>query len=477
MRLRILALAACASLAVVAFATSGMATSPNKTVVVYDDFSTGDNSKWSNGAFGLGELANPDANHQMTFPNGAQKVRAVPFRTGADFSVFDHLKYIEVSNSVFAAPAKGSVEFSVDITAQTPGTVTPLTQQGIYGPSGTWVTPAAPPQTPDYSANVLEGQQAGVVLNMVDFCTGQLFDWFLTSTTAFTLIERLPTSVTGNVGNLNCPGATEVGRSKMYTQIADEVKISGGPHNVAISYSAKSNTVEYRLDGKLITKVENVGIPLDKQGVKYTGIYPSLGPGESLAGKITSFAIGHGLFSLIDAFPYQHPEAPEFSVSIPVGTSSAADAGRARLFGQGADGPWDNFIVTTIHPRFGGGRPYSGASVQPARLQLAEAPQTSCETAIWSVRPGRDGFLHGVRSGLTQGSAHRPPSSLCVRVASTDTGRAGDGLQGHEQGKPHAAATRLARPVCSPYADLPLCEGPLRRAFSVQPARAGSERG
>jgi len=82
--------------------------------------------------------------------------------------------------------------------------------------------------------------------------------------------------------------------------------------------------------------------------VKYTGIYPSLGPGESLAGKISSFSIGHGLFSLIDAFPYQHLEAPELSVSIPVGNSSPADAGRARLFGQGADGTWDNFIVTTI---------------------------------------------------------------------------------------------------------------------------------
>lgn len=347
MRLRMLALAACASLAVVVFATSGMATSPNETVVVYDDFSSGNNSKWST-PFGPGETAINDADHRLTFPNGTENVRAVPFRTGADFSVFDHLKYIEVSNSSFAVPAKGSVEFSVDITAQTPGTVTPLTQQGIYGPPGTWTDPSAPPQAPDYHANVLEGQQAGVVLNMVDFCTGQLFDWFLTSDTAFTLIERLPTNVTGNTSNPNCAGATDVGRSKMYTQIADEVAISGGPHNVSIRYSAKGNSVEFRLDGHLVTKVKNVGIPLDKQGVKYTGIYPSLGPGESLAGAIDSFSIGHGLFSLIDAFPYQHPEAPELSVSIPVGSSTPADAGRARLFGQGADGTWDNFVVTTI---------------------------------------------------------------------------------------------------------------------------------
>ena len=347
MRFRILAVAACALLAAVAFTTGGIAGSPNTTVVVYDDFSSGTNSKWSN-PYGPGETAINDVNHRETFPNGTERVRAVPFQTGSDFSVYDHLKYMEVSNSSFAVPAKGSVEFSSDMTAETPGTVTPLIQQGIYGPSFTWTNPSAPPSAPDYHANVLQGQQAGVVMNMIDFCTGQLFDWFLAGDTAFTLIERLPSNVTGNTSNPYCPGAAYVGRDKMYTQIADEVHVTGGPHNVSIRYSAKQNSVEYFLDGHLVTKVKNVGIPLDKQGVKYTGSYPSLGSGESLAGKISSFSIGHGLFGLIDAFPYQHSEAPELSVSIPVGTSNPADAGRARLFGQGADGTWDNFTVTTI---------------------------------------------------------------------------------------------------------------------------------
>jgi hypothetical protein len=347
MRFKILAALACASLASVALASSGLAVSPNKTVVVYDDFSSGNNGKWSN-PFGPGETVIGDADHRVTYPNGAQRVRAVPFRTGADFSVYDHLKYIEISNEAFPVPDKGSVEFSVDLTADTPGTVSPLTQQGIYGPSFTWTVPAAPPRPPDYHARVLQGQQAGVVLNMIDFCTGQLFDWFVADDTAFTLVERLPTNVTGNIFNPACPGATYVGREKMYTQIADEVSVGPGPHNVAIRYSAKRNTVEFFLDGHLVTRVKDVGIPLDVQGVKYTGIYPSLGPGESLAGQIGSFSIGHGLFSLIDAFPYQHPEAPELSVSIPVGNGNPADAGRARLFGQGADGTWDNFVVTTI---------------------------------------------------------------------------------------------------------------------------------
>jgi hypothetical protein len=75
------------------------------------------------------------------------------------------------------------------------------------------------------------------------------------------------------------------------------------------------------------------------QGVPYTGIYPSLGEGEELASKIDSLVIGHGLFSLLDAFPFQHPEAPELAVSIPISE---------RIFGQGAVASFDNFRVRTV---------------------------------------------------------------------------------------------------------------------------------
>lgn len=50
-------------------------------------------------------------------------------------------------------------------------------------------------------------------------------------------------------------------------------------------------------------------------------------------------AVSTHTFSLLDAFPFQHPEAPDLSVSIPVGDASGRGAaGRARLFGQGAGG-------------------------------------------------------------------------------------------------------------------------------------------
>lgn len=337
------------------------ASNGSKTTVVYDTFEQAGGytladygQKWSN-PYGLGEMALTDTRQ---FAGGRLNVSAAPFRVGADFSVFDHLKYIAISNEVFPVPEKGSVTISSTITAQTPGTIPGLVINGVYGPPGSWADPYSPPPAglAPYSATVLQGQQAGVVMNVIDFCTGQLFDWFVAGDTAFTLIERLPTNVTGNTSNPGCPGATHVGRDKMYTQIVDEIPLDGGgPHTVAIRYTAKQNVVEYFLDGRRVSRVEDVGIPLDVQGVDYTGIYPALGPGESLAGKIGALAIGHGLFSLVDAFPYQHPDAPELSVSIPVGDSTAAVAGKARLFGQGAIGSFDDFTVTTKETPAAGG--------------------------------------------------------------------------------------------------------------------------
>ena len=72
--------------------------------------------------------------------------------------------------------------------------------------------------------------------------------------------------------------------------------------------------------------MDRVGIPLDRQGVPYTGVYPSYGPGEPVAAAADAFVIGHGLFSLLDAFPFQHPGRPDLSVSVPMSE---------RLFGQG----------------------------------------------------------------------------------------------------------------------------------------------
>jgi hypothetical protein len=326
-------------------ATGVSGTSPQVTTIVYDNFAaTGGYSlttygtKWTN-IYGLGDMgAGPDT---RDFADGTFYIDDAPFRTAFDFSVFDHLKYIAVSNSTFAVPSNGSLTFSSDIAAQTPGTQQGRVVHGTYGPPGSY--PIGAP----YTATVLQGQQAGAVMNMINFATGQLFDWFISGDRAFALIERLPSSVTGNTTDQSSPDW--VGPDKMYTQIIVEVPVAANvTHNVAITYTrgngSGDSTVEYFLDGTRIAKVKNVGIPLDRQnGQTYTGIYPSLGGGEALKDKLDAFTIGHGTFSLLDAFPYQWCEpgfaaACALSVSIPVSE---------RLFGQGVRAHFDNFVVTT----------------------------------------------------------------------------------------------------------------------------------
>lgn len=337
---------------------AGAGTANAGTTIVYDDFNgnytLGDyNQKWSN-PFGLGDMAVAPGDTR-SFGSGTFGINDAPYRTAADFSVFDHLKYIAISNQAFTVPEIGSLEFDSDIEAATPGAVAGHVVHGTYGPPGSF--PGGAP----YTATVLQGQQAGAVMNMIDFSTGQLFDWFIAGNTAFDLVERLPSNVSGNTADPNSPAW--VGPTKMYTQIVHEFPVAAGvSHHVGIRYTrAKagkgvSSNVVFYLDGKLVDRVNNVGIPLDKQGVDYTGTYPSLGPGELLADKINSFSIGHGTFSLLDAFPFQWgwgfdagtnqwvcdefdwAAACAASVSIPLSE---------RLFGQGTIASFDNFTVTT----------------------------------------------------------------------------------------------------------------------------------
>ncbi len=300
------------------------------TIEVYDTFARPGGytladyqQKWSNG-YGLGEMALGDT---RSFSGNSFNVSAVPFRTGADFSVFDHLKYIAISNASFPVPQNGSIEISSTITAATPGTQPGRVIHGTYVESGL-----------PYAEPTLEGQQAGAVMNVIDFSTGQLFDWFVSGGTAFALIERLPSNVTGNSTDPASPAY--VGLDDAYTQIIKEIPAGPGPHDVSIRYSRDNGgSVTYFFDGVAVAHVDRVGVPLDVQGLPYTGIYPALGDGEELGGQIESLVIGHGLFSLLDAYPFQHPDAPELAVSIPL---------EERLFGQGARAKFDNFRVKTV---------------------------------------------------------------------------------------------------------------------------------
>lgn len=307
--------------------TALMAIPATATTYTYDSFDSPGydlaaySAKWAN-PYGLGEMALGDT---RDFSAGNFSISAPRFQTGYDFSVFDHLKYIGISTQTFAVPVGGRLTFSSKIQATAYNTDPGRIINGTYIESGL-----------PYAAATLEGQQAGAVMNMVDFATGQLFDWFISGSTAFALIERLPSNVTNPALQPGDPGYVDL--SLAYTQIIKEVQIGAGPHDVAITYN-DNGSVQYFLDGALFASVDNVGVPLDVQGVPYTGIYPSYGPGEPLAGKIRSLSIGHGLFSLLDAFPFQHPDRPDLAVSIPLSE---------RLFGQGMDATFDDFTVTSV---------------------------------------------------------------------------------------------------------------------------------
>jgi hypothetical protein len=306
------------------------------TVIMYDNFEKPGGytmadyfKKWQN-KFGPGEMA---VKETRSFKDGVFSVGAVPYQTAHDSSVLDHVKYFGTSSETFKIPRVGSIEFSADFTAETPGIQPGHVIHGTYGPPYSY--PAGKP----WQQTLMDGQQAAVSLHMIDFHTGQLFDWLVTSTLAYPLTERLPSSV-ANPALL--PGdPSYAGRKEMYTQYLNPVPISPGPHNYAIRFTRTQTTswVEYFLDGRLVTKVDKTGIPVDVQGVPYTGTFPSLGPGKLLVEEINSVTMAHGLVGVVDAFPFHHHESPEMSVSIPR---------QERLFGQGARSAFDNFQITTV---------------------------------------------------------------------------------------------------------------------------------
>ncbi len=90
--------------------------------------------KWTT-TFGPGEMAVEDTRR---FEDGMFSVSAVPFRTSADFSVFDHIKYFAASTRSFDVPRRGSITLTAEIDVKTPGTQPGCVIHGTYGPPGSY---------------------------------------------------------------------------------------------------------------------------------------------------------------------------------------------------------------------------------------------------------------------------------------------------------------------------------------------------
>lgn len=299
--------------------------------LVYSDFNSSPASAlqeyqqfWFN-PYGPGELA---AGGTFSLQGGRLSLGMSPFRTSYDFSVYDHIKYLGISTMPVAVPSSGSVTISTDIGTRTSGVIDGKVINGTYIMSG------AP-----YSATLNAAQQACASLNVIDFASGQLFDWLISGDRAFALAERLPSSVTGS--------QNPVGLNKIFTQFIGDFKVNKQRMNTySIRYNRKVDTqgvahdsVDFMINGEVKVSYKNIGIPPDRQGM-HVSTYPSLGNGELLDGQIQNLSIGNGIFSLVDAFPFQlsDADAAPYAVSIPVSE---------RIWGQGIDAQFDNIIIVT----------------------------------------------------------------------------------------------------------------------------------
>ena len=126
-------------------------------------------------------------------------------------------------------------------------------------------------------------------MNMINFSTGQLFDWFISGSTAFALIERLPTSSRANTSDTTSP--------------------------------------DY-----------DVGVPLDVRRRHSTGISPSLGKGEEFSQKVDSVVIGHGVFSLLDASRPSARRRPRVGCAAVTWGRAGSPESRRSLLGSSAAG-------------------------------------------------------------------------------------------------------------------------------------------
>lgn len=295
---------------------------------IYDNFTKQDgtyglsdyHNRWFASDRIPGFAAEPEALSTRTqdFP-GELHVEATPFQTSRD-STLDHVKYFAQSTQYFDIPDHGSITFSADIEATTPGT-----------DPDQLICPA--PSEDEPCKTVLEPQQAAATFHVLNIHeTGQLFDWYVGEEKAFCLTERLL-----------APLVHGVDLDKGYTQIIETVDISPGKHTYEIRYRRSpsgADHAEWFLDGERIAQQQKVGIPVDVQNPgRYDDItWPSINAtGEQLRDQMKTFNIGHGLLSLLDEFPF-HPQYGDHFVSFPEDE---------RLFGQGVNATFDNFEVTT----------------------------------------------------------------------------------------------------------------------------------
>jgi uncharacterized protein DUF6081 len=300
---------------------AGTDAEPRRTRLLYDDFKGGPASYGRKWLQYLSLEQQFGATNLPAFSRGRLRLLAQPFRGWMDDTCLpgfpacvsaDHIKYGALSRRTFSIPRRGSVAVSADVRALTSGI-----RPGYVVAATGRVLP--------------EAHQAAAILQLIEPSAFVALDWFVSGRQAIPKIERTP-----------APVGVDLGRA--FTQFLPAVQIEPRRfHRYSIRYTrgrAPRDKVEWLLDGRVVTVVRDVGVPLDVQDPqRYAGItFPSHGPGERVASAMSSFVVGHGLYSFVDDFPF-FPAYPEYFVSIPQ---------EQRIFGQGIDASFDDVRIAKV---------------------------------------------------------------------------------------------------------------------------------
>jgi hypothetical protein len=184
---------------------------------------------------------------------------------------------------------------------------------------------------------------ASVALNVIDFETFLVSDFFLTNKRIYAFYERLPF------------GRTDDHRYAAFSfmvPVAD--RIPGQAHELRIGYNRSAGTIRWLLDGEEVFRVDRLGYLIDRAflTIDHGGTEELVEPRQ--------LDCGMGMFTLLDGdLPsgsalVRLSSAPDFyfdpALGEPVAQTFQDDASLVtnRLFGQGAELHVQRYVVSSV---------------------------------------------------------------------------------------------------------------------------------
>lgn len=286
-------------------------TSDTRTVLFQDDFRSGFDltDRWAlleappSFVADDGDVVTSSAGLTVT-SKGRNAKTGKPEMTKVELGVPGHLKWLAMTTEAFEAT--GTTRFAYRAGAEVFGV-----DEHPYGDAVT-----------DPQSDLRLG---AVTLNVADFASGLVFDFWITNTAIYPFYERLkfpgdprPYQNFGSVG----PGVP---------------RRPGDMHDFVIAYDAPSARVTWEVDGRVVASVEGVGAPAPG----WTVVLNHGGTPEPVTPE--RFQVGMGILTLLDAVM-----PPDEKGLVDVGTEHVPPReyhGGPQLFGQGVELRLDHVSV------------------------------------------------------------------------------------------------------------------------------------